>query len=309
MKTYIRCSLIILLSVVSASAVPKIGVLLKDRGDFCAAVERGIVDAGQAHSTEILIKAPPSINSLAEQLKLFASLEKDKIDALIISPQVGEAFKVPLERLTAHGVKVVCLETAVEGVGATLLGYDQKAMAEAAAQKLVGLIQDGDEIALLRANNAAGMSVREKTLIAFLRQTRPANKLNLDVMTGAEKGDDLAQARVLLDRHPQVKVVITPYSEPSLAMVQALQEKKLAGKVVHIGFGAGLPKSVVQALEGGAMQLWVAQLPRVMGRKSIETALALTNGEIVPASIAIDYFIITKANLYDAAIQAAVKTD
>jgi ribose transport system substrate-binding protein len=191
-----------------------------------------------------------------------------------------------------------------EGLANTFVRYDQKSLGEAVARLAAGLVKDGDEVAMLRANTIETISEREKAIISTLKGIYPNLKLDLDVMAGAQKGDDHDQSALLLSRHPNVKVVITPISAGTLGMMKAIKEKNLAGKVQHVGFGVGLPDEVVAAVESGAMQGWIAQEPRMFGVKGIDAAVDLINGKKVPPVIDIEYQIVTKANLNDPKVQA-----
>jgi ribose transport system substrate-binding protein len=205
----------------------------------------------------------------------------------------------------ARGVKIVALDSPLpEGLANTFLRYDQKALGEAVARYAARLIKDGDEVAMLRANTIETISEREKTIISTLKEIYPNLKLDLDVMSGAQKGDDYDQSALLLGRHPNVKVVITPISAGTLGMMKAIKEKNLAGKIQHVGFGVGLPDEVVAAIQSGALQGWIAQEPKMFGIKGIDAAVDLVNGKKVPPVIDIEYQIVTKANLNDPKVQA-----
>ena len=125
-----------------------------------------------------------------------------------------------------------------------------------------------------------------------------------DVMAGAIRGDDFKQCNVLLDRHPGIKAICTPFTSSSMAMLKALKERNLAGRITHLGFGIGLPEEVAAALEAGTMQGWIAQEPRGIGSKGIEIALDLIAGKSVPATNDAPFVVVTKANLHDPAVEA-----
>jgi ABC-type sugar transport system substrate-binding protein len=301
----IRVLLIMALSQLPGMAAPRIGLLLKDRDLFFAAVQKGAEDEGKALNVELVIKAPSKANAPGQQLTLLAVLEKEPLAALVISPLAADDFKEPIARFVAKGVKIVVLDSPLpEGLANTFVRYDQKSLGEAVARFAAGLAKDGDEVAMLRANTIETISEREKAIISTLKEIYPNLKLDLDVMSGAQKGDDYDQSALLLSRHPNVKVVITPISAGTLGMMKAIKEKKLVGKVQHVGFGVGLPDEVVEAIETGAMQGWIAQEPRMFGIKGIDAAMDLINGKKVPPVIDIEYQIVTKANLKDAKVQA-----
>jgi ABC-type sugar transport system substrate-binding protein len=302
----LRALSIVLAAQLSAVAGPKIGVLLKDRDLFWAQVEIGALEAGRANNAELSIKAPSIPKMLSLQLKLMSALELEQMDALVIGPlSLGEEFRDSIGRLRAKGVKIVALETDLpKGLSDVFCGYNQKAMAEAAAKLFANYIKDGDEVAMLRPNALASMSRREKTLLAAMKELRPNSTVYIDVMSGIEKGDEYNQAVLLLERHPNVKALITPASVESMTMIKALKEKKMAGKVLHFGFGTGLPAEVVEAIESGATQIWIAQQPKMFGYRGVEAAVALAAGKPVPPVIDVDYSVVTKENLQDPKIQA-----
>jgi len=74
--------------------------------------------------------------------------------------------------------------------------------------------------------------------------------------------------------------------------------------VLHFGFGTGLPAEVVEAIENGVTQVWIAQQPKMFGVRGVEAAVALVAGKPVPPVIDVDYCVVTKENLHDPKIQA-----
>jgi ribose transport system substrate-binding protein len=174
----------------------------------------------------------------------------------------------------AKGIKIVVVDSPLpEGLANTFVRYDQKSLGEAVARYAAGLIKDGDEVATLRANTIGN-------------HQREGESDHRHV-----KGS-LSQREIVSRR------------QGTLGMMKASKEKKLAGKVQHVGFGVGLPDEVVAAIETGVMQGWIAQEPRMFGVKGIDAAVDLSNGTKVPPVIDIEYQIVTKANLNDPKVQA-----
>jgi ribose transport system substrate-binding protein len=89
-----------------------------------------------------------------------------------------------------------------------------------------------------------------------------------------------------------------------MAMLKVIQQKGLAGKIKFVGFGFNLNPEVAAAIESGAMHGWIAQLPQEVGRKGVETAVALLKGQKMPAVVNTDCLVITKDNLKDPKVQA-----
>ncbi len=304
-----KCLAGILLAVVAAPltlpGAPRVGVLLMDRDLFWAAVGRGAEDAGRASGAEVILKAPTQANALSQQLQLLAAFEGERLDALVLGPLTTEEFRQPISRLKAKGVKVVVLERPLpEGLGNVFLGYNQAEMAATAVKLFAGMVQDGDEAAMLRANSLERVTVRERTLMNDFKKLRPKSVLHAEIMVGATKGDDFEQCLRLLTAHPNIKAVCTPFSACSMAMIKALRERHLAGKMGHLAFGSGLPPEAEQALAGGAMQAWIAQRPWSFGFKGVQAAVDLVNGKTLPATVDVDYMVVTRENLTSPETQA-----
>lgn len=310
MKAFTLLSGMTALSVVSAFGAPmRIGVLLKDRDLFWAAAEKGAVAAGQAAGVELIVKAPLVPNALSQQLAMLNAMTKEPLDALVLAPLTTDDFKEPIAALAAKGTKIVVLETKLpEGLGQTYLGYNQAVMAEDAARFFAGLVRDGDKAAMMRAisieASVDGMTQRERTLVTTFKRLQPKVTLYSDVVAGSERQDDYAKSLLLLERHPDIRAVCTPFSASSMAMIRAIKEKGLAGKIIHVGFGSSLPDAVIEAIETGAMQGWIAQQPKLFGSKGVEAAIALVQGKPVPATIDVPYFVVTRSNLKDPTVQA-----
>jgi len=292
-----------------ALAGPKVGLLMKDRGVFWTSVEAGATEAVAAAGGTLVAKGPQTASNLGQQLALLSLLGGEEgLAALLVSPLSVEEFQRPLAVLKARGVKIVVLDTSpTDAFGDTFVGYDQEAMAREAGRFFAGLVQPGDEMAMLRANTLERISLREKTFVAAVKELHPDAVVHMDVMAGATKEDDYPQSCLLLERHPGIRAVATMFTAPSLGMLRAIKDKEVGGKIRHLGFGTGLPAAAVEAIEAGRLQGWVAQQPSFIGKKAVEAAFALLAGKTVPRWIEVEYVVVTKANLADPGIQALRK--
>jgi ribose transport system substrate-binding protein len=295
-----------LVSSVSAAS-PKIGVLLKDKNSsYWGYVEKGAVDAGKALGVEVTVRQAPTVQNVGAQSVLLKALQQGGIDALVVAPISTENLQAPIAAIAAKGTKIVTIDGAFSGgVGDTFIGNDQNAMSDAAAHLCATLVDDGDEMAVFRFNNVDRPVVeRESRVIQVLRQAKPGLKLYADVYGSSEKDAEVAQARVLLNQHPKVKVVLASATVTTLAMIQVLNERRQAGKIKLVGFGTYLPVAVGKSIEEGTVAGWVAQQPREIGRKAVEAAVALLANKQVPPVQYAEFVLITKSNLHAPEIEA-----
>ncbi len=296
------------LSVVSLPAAPKIGVLLKGRTDFWKEMEKGIQEGAQKEHAEVVVKAPPSEDNVGVQIRLLEAMAEEGMAALIVAPTDKKALAAPVAALVKKGVKVIAIDSPLEGDDVTaFVGTDQVA-AGAAAGKLIGtLVGDTDEVAFFKASetqSGGATEQREAGATTALKATHPQISIHGNFYAGGNPDVALARAGQLLQRYPKVKVVFASSTVGTLSMLHALQERKLTGSVKLIGFGYNLNAEIDRALQKDEIAGWIAQLPREVGRKAVETAVAVLNGGQVQPVVHTDYLVVTPANVKEAKVQA-----
>jgi ribose transport system substrate-binding protein len=284
----------------------KIGVLLKAKGTFWTWVEQGANEAGQTLGAEIIVRSPISETDVSVQAKLLNALAAQGIQALVITPTNKDAWAAPVAAIAAKGVKVVVIDSPLAGNAPhVFVGTDQKAAGEAAGKLLATLVQGKDEVSFLKNIQGSGATEeREGSALAKLREAFPEIVVHGDIYACTEKGMEEERAAFLLSKYPNTKVIFASSTLGSMAMLKVLQEKGLAGKIKFIGFGFNLNPEVAAAIERGVMQAWIAQLPRDIGHKGVESAVALLKGQPVPAVVNTGCIVITKDNLKDPKVQA-----
>jgi ribose transport system substrate-binding protein len=290
----------------ACGAETKIGLLLKARGDFWSAMEKGATEAGRAAGAEIVVKAPISEADVGVQMKLLDALAAQGIQALVIAPTNKDALAGPVAALAAKGVKIVVVDSPLAGtVEHVFVGTNQRAAGEAAGQLLATMVQAKDEITLLKHYQGSGATEeREIGAIAKLREAYPGLVMHGDIYSGTEKGAEEQKAELALTKYPNSKVILASSTPGTMAMLKVIQQKGLAGKIKLVGFGFNLNPEVAAAIESGAMTGWIAQLPKEVGRKGVEAAVALLKGQAVPAVVNTDFLVVTKDNLKDPKVQA-----
>jgi ribose transport system substrate-binding protein len=288
------------------AAGPKIGLLLKARTPFWQAVEKGALEAGARLGAEVVVKAPIAESDIAVQIQLLNALGAQGIDALVISPSSKDALAAPVAALAAKGVKIVVIDSALGGeAGTVFVSTDHQAAGAAAGRLLAQLVGAADEVSFLKHSQSSGATgQREAGALAAFRAVHAKAPINSDIYASAEKDQEQEKARLLLATHPETKAILASGSPGTMAMLQVLQEKKLAGAIKLVGFGFNLSPEVAAAIEQGALQGWIAQLPKEVGIQGVIAACALLKGEKVAPVVHTEFVAITKDNLKEPRVQA-----
>lgn len=301
------CLLALLAGTVSAAdRAPKIGVLLKGRGGFWGPIEKGARDAGAKAGAEIIFKAPPSETDIGVQMQMLNALIGQDVDAIIIAPNSRETLSLPIASAAVKGIKIVVVDTQLAGKAASVfIGTDHNAAGTAAGKLLATLVNDNDEVCILKHSQTSGATTaRETNALAAFREIHPKNVVHAEIYASAEAGTEIEKARLLLSSHPNTKAILASGTPGTMAMLRVLQEKNLAGSIKLIGFGFNLNADAAAAIESGALSGWIAQQPNEIGVNAVNTALQLIKGEPVPPTLFTDVIVVTKENLKTPKVQA-----
>lgn len=310
--TSIRCLVAALLvsAIPSLFAAPKIGVILKARETaFWDAMEKGAVAEGKKLGVELTVNSPMHETDIGVQIRLLNAMAAHGVDAIVIAPINKEALAVPIASIAVRGVKIVTVDTPLTGNAAPVfIGTDQQAAGKAGGELVAKVIGDTDEVSIFKHSQASGATqVRELAAIAAIHAAHPNATLHGEIYASSEPGAEKTKAELVLQQHPNIKAVFAAGTPGTLAMLQVLQEKNLAGKIKLVGCGFNLSADVASAIESGALTGWVAQLPGEVGAKGVDAAVALVKGEKVPAVVNTDFIVVTKDNLQDPKVQALLK--
>lgn len=289
----------------AVEAAPRIGLLLKGRSAFWAAVERGAQDAANAAGLELIAKAPLTENDIAIQLQLLNALAGQDVQAIVVAPAHPEALNEAIATHEAAGIRVVVIDSPLTAASSSAyVGTDQHAAGVAAGQLLARLIAPSDEVCVFRHNqNGSATAQRESGAIAALRETHPSLTIHSDIYSSSIPGEEPARAAVLLERHPTATAMLASGTPGTMALLAQLRQSGRAGQVRFVGFGFNLNPDVVEALQQGALHGWIAQVPEAVGAGGIRAAAALLAGEAVPATTYIPVRIITRDTLADPEVQ------
>jgi ribose transport system substrate-binding protein len=294
---------------INLPGAPKIGLLVKGRNGFWSAVEKGARETAEKNGVELIVKAPISESDIGVQVQMLNALAAQGVDAIIIAPGSKDSLAVPLASIAVKGVKIVVIDTALTSkTGSVFIGTDHEAAGRAAGRLLAGLVHENDEVTFLKHSQTSGATgAREIGALAAFREVHPKIVIHGDIYAAAELGAEMQKAALVLSQYPATKGILASSTPGTIAMLKTLQEKNLVGTIKLVGFGFNLNPEVAAAIESGALNGWIAQLPKDIGEKGIISAVALLKGETPPAVIYTDFVVITKENLHDPKVEALLK--
>jgi ribose transport system substrate-binding protein len=297
-------SLCIMESSVTMGAPIRIGVLAGDQFSiFHQKVTQGAQAAGKAAGVEIISKVSPVPFSAFYQIKLLSAFGEDLPDALVIGPvavdqQCIEELRAPIGALAAKGVKIVVFGVyPMKGFANTSVMLDEPAMARAGVDRFISILAETDEVVVVRSQSNEGVNSREKLAIKELRERFPRMVIHSDIFIDKSDADGLAQAKLVLMKHPTATAVFTSISQSTNMMVAALRESKNPSAIKFVGFGSQVDEEVAAAIKRGILTAFIAQQPFDLGYKAVEIAVAAISGHQQAGVVRSDFVIVSKENL------------
>ena len=280
---------------------------------FWKTVEAGAKEAGAELGAEIVWSAPQKEDDRAQQMAMVDTLVLRKVDALCLAPLDAVALRDKAVKATEAGIPVIIFDSPLakaEGASAGYVGTDNYAAGRKAGEGLAAALGGKGRVIMLRYQvGSASTEAREEGFLAGLKAAAPAIEVISDNQyAGATTAGAIEKSKALLlrfsgDRAPDG--IFCCNQSTTIGMLQALQQKGLAGKVQFIGFDPTI--SLVDALRKGEITGLIAQDPFSMGRKSVEAAVAKLRGQTIPEKTDTGSVLVTGKNVDSPEIQKVIK--
>jgi rhamnose transport system substrate-binding protein len=193
---------------------------------------------------------PTPENSVQGQIEFMTNAPTQGYDVVMISNNAGDQIAQAADDAQAEGVRVVAWDSPIpSGLGETVfiaqVDFDEtgKVMADMALDLTGG---DGGEFAILSASpDAANQNAWIKALEEVLADDDKYASLQLvDTVYGNDQSEEsYNQALALVDKHPDLEVIMAPTTVGIAAAAKAMQDEDLCDKIKVSGLG--LPSEMV----------------------------------------------------------------
>jgi ribose transport system substrate-binding protein len=279
---------------------------------FWKSVEAGAREAGAELGVDILWSPPQREDDRAQQMGMVDTLVLRKVDALCLAPLDAVALRDKAVKATEAGIPVVIFDSPLarpEGASAGYVGTDNFAAGKLAAEGMAAALKGKGRVIVLRYQvGSASSEQREDGFLEGIKAHPGIEVVSSNQYGGATVASCLDKAKSLLlrfsgDRAPDG--IYCANQTTTLGMLQALQQRGMAGKVAFVGFDPTLV--LVEALRKGEVNALVSQNPHGMGRKTVEAAVAKIRGQAIPERTDTGCVLVTPANLDQPDIQAILR--
>jgi rhamnose transport system substrate-binding protein len=261
--------------------LPKfLGILPFDQAHKGA--EEAAKELGNSKPLQFL--GPTPENSVAGQIEIVTNATTQGVNAIMISNNSGDQIVPAAKAAHAKGIKVVTWDSPIpsaegEDVFVAQVDFSEtgKVMADMAL-KILGA--DGGKFAILSASpDAANQNAWIAALQTALKDPKYAKLQQVGIVYGNDQSEaSYNQALALVDKYPDIKLIMAPTSVGIVAAAKAMQDENLCGKIKVSGLG--VPSEMLAYTKNGCAPEFALWSFVDLGYLAYYTAYALATDAI-----------------------------
>ncbi|ASW03196.1 substrate-binding domain-containing protein [Paraburkholderia aromaticivorans] len=291
---------------VQAAPATRIGVVLAGSGlNFWAAMSQGMHRAAEDFHVELVMRSPSDGMSLGAQpniqLRMIDYLVKNGVAGIVLAPEPLQDVATPI----SVAVPTVLVDRASTDYKAiSIVSTDNYAAGRTAAMSLVPVLHKGARIAVLRlAPTISSTTQREEGFLAV------ASEMGWRVVIAPYVGYQFRETearvhKVLSGDVGRLDAIFAPNETTAYGALRVVEEMPAGTRPRLVVFD--WRPEFLAALEHSVVYADIMQDPYRMGYQSVETLIAALQGHPPRATIFIDVVTVTRANMNEPAIRAAI---
>ncbi len=228
-------------------------------------VHEGAMEAHEEleNPNELVFTGPSADNPIAGQIDLITNAVTQEVDALMISANAYDELVPSTQEAMEAGITVVTFDSPVapEGEELFIAQVDFSETGDVMAEMALNLLgEEGGQFAVLSATpDASNQNAWIEDLQDVLEEDETYANLELvDIVYGNDVNEDSYNETLgLVDKYPDLKLIMAPTTVGIAAAAKALQDEELCGEVLVSGLG--LPVEMEAFVEAGCVQefaLW-----------------------------------------------------
>jgi len=227
---------------------------------------------------------PTPENSVAGQIEITTNATTQGVAAIMISNNSGDQIVPAAKAAQAKGIKVVTWDSPIpssEGEDVFVAQVDFGDIGKVMADMALSIIgPDGGKFAILSASpDAANQNSWIAHMKEALKDPKYAKLTLLDTVYGNDQSEEsYNQANALVDKYPDMKLIMAPTSVGIVAAAKAMQDEGLCDKVKISGLG--LPSEMLAYTKNGCAPQFALWSFVDLGYLAYYTAYALATGAI-----------------------------
>lgn len=233
---------------------------------------------------KLLFQGPTPENSVAGQIEMVTTAGTQGEGAVMLSNNAGDQIVPAAKAAQAKGTKIVTWDSPIpsgEGEDVSVAQVDFGSIGGVLADMAHSILGGKGEMAVLSASPDAA---NQNAWIASMKETLAKDPKYADIkLVDVVYGDDQSEvsynrALALVDKHPDLKLIMSPTTVGIQAAAKAMQDEGLCDKIKVSGLG--LPSEMVSYTKNGCAPEFALWDFRDLGYLTYYTAYGLATGQL-----------------------------
>lgn len=259
----------------------------------------------QGVNVEVIWKGPLREDEREAQIQVVEGFISQGISGIVLAPLDDRALVRPVEEAKRAGIPTVVIDSGLQTDQiVSFVATDNFKGGTLAADRIGELLNGKGKVLMLRyQEGSASTEQREAGFMQQMKSKFPGVEVvSSNQFAGPTRDTAKAASENLLNRFGNdIQGVFTPNESSAVGMLLALQDMKLAGKVMFVGFDSS--PSFVEAMKNKQMQGTVLQSPFNMGYLGVKTMVESLSSKPVEKRIDTGVALVTPENLEDPKIK------
>lgn len=223
----------------------------------------------------------PETAGVVEQNRVLEQAAATQPDGIAIDPVDFEGNRAVIEEIQNQGIPVVIFDAmAPEDSGLTSIGNDFAEQAIIAAERLVNLIGEEGQVAVMQGvPSAPNHNQRYEAYISYLEQFP-----NIEIIDGGISNDSVEeaqqQASAVIAANPDLKGYLMSDAAAPVGIAQAVEEAGKAGQIQIVGLENLI--DILALVKSGTIDSTSNTRPYVQGSQSVLMLWQLSLGVDIP---------------------------
>lgn len=267
-------------------------------------------------NVEVIWKGPLKEDDRESQIQVVENFVTQGVTGMVLAPLDDAALRMPVKEAVNSGIPVVIIDSGLKSEDyVSFVATDNYLGGRKGGERLAEILGGKGKVIMLRYQEGSASTMnREQGFLDVLKEKYP----DIEVVSANQYGgattesayqasENLLAPLETADGGLTIDGIFCPNESTAFAMLRALEDGGLAGKVKYVGFDSS--DRLVQGLKNGQIQGLVLQDPINMGYLGVKTLVAHLQGKKVEKRIDTGSAVATPENMDDPKMKNLLEPD
>ncbi|MBN2138840.1 MAG: substrate-binding domain-containing protein [Sedimentisphaerales bacterium] len=265
---------------------------------------------------EIIWKGPLKEDDRESQIRVVEDFVTRGVTGIVLAPLDDAALRTPVKDAVNNGIPVVIIDSGLKSDDyVSFVATDNYKGGYKGGEHLGNILQGKGKVVMLRYQEGSASTMnREQGFLDAIKEKFPeilvvsSNQYGgATTETAFKASENLLAPLRTPDGGLSIDGIFCPNESTAFAMLRALKDTGLAGKVKYVGFDSS--DQLVKGLEEGVIHGLVLQDPINMGYLGVKTIVAHLRGQKVEKRIDTGSEVATPENMNDEKMKNLLEPD